>query len=152
MRWIVWGHVFGGSGNASDEHEGDCRTVQFPDGYEVPNTTLRAERQRLVSKGQFLAEHCLDDGHMDCVLGFVDHCLGKSPPQLDVVADLWAKLRQEHEQLSAGTNAADEPRAVLLRELLEEVASRLTHALTPRDPEAPASQPRAGEAPNAFEG
>jgi hypothetical protein len=104
--------------------------VQFPDDYEVPQTTPRAERQRLVSKGKFLAEHCLDDGHRDCVLGFVEHCLGQSPPQLDVVVDLWRDLRQEHEQLLGTTEVVDEPRAVLLQALLQDVTSRLMNALT----------------------
>jgi hypothetical protein len=73
-------------------------------------STPQAERQRLVAKGKFLAEHCLAEGHTDCVLGFVDHCLGQSPPQLDVVVDLWNDLRQSYEQLLGVTYELDTQR------------------------------------------
>jgi hypothetical protein len=106
-------------------------TIELPDGVEIPQTTPQVERQRLVAKGKFLAAHCLDDGHTDCVLGFVDSCLGKSPPQLDVVVDLWRDLRQHSEQLLEGAAVEDEQRAVLLQELLQDVTSRLMKALPP---------------------
>jgi hypothetical protein len=102
-----------------DAHE------HFPQSFEVLQTTPPAERRRLVAKGNFLAEHCLADGHTDCVLGFVDHCLGKSPPQLDVVADLWKDLRRAYAQWLHDASCCDERHGVLLRELLTEVASRL---------------------------
>jgi hypothetical protein len=108
--------------------------MKFPDGFEVPQTTPQPERLRLVSKGKFLTAHCLDDGHTDCVLGFVEHCLGKSPPQLDVVMDVWRALRQEYEQLLGTTDGAQASRAGLLQELLQDVMSRLAKAakaLTP---------------------
>jgi hypothetical protein len=104
-------------------------TIELPDGVEIPQTTPRVERQRLVAKGKFLAEHCLSDGHTDCVLGFVEHCLGKSPPQLDVVVDLWSDLRQDYEQLLGATAVEAEQRAVLLQELLQDVTSRLKDAV-----------------------
>jgi hypothetical protein len=102
---------------------------QALDDCEVPQTTPRAERQRLVSKGKFLAEHCLDDGHTDCVLGFVEHCLGKSPAQLDVIMDLWGDLRQEYTRLQANAVVEDTQRLALLDELLQDLTSRLMHAL-----------------------
>jgi hypothetical protein len=105
--------------------------MRFPDGFEVPLTTPRPERLQLVSKGKFLMAHCLDDGHTDCVLGFVEHCLGKSPPQFDVVLEVWRALRQEYEQLLGASDGAQASRAVLLQELCQDVTSRLAKALTP---------------------
>jgi hypothetical protein len=102
---------------------------QALDDFEVPRTTPQAERQRLLSKGQLLAEHCLDDGHADCVLGFVEHCLGKSPAQLDVVMDLRGDLRREYARLRAHAAAEDARRLALLDELLQDMTSRLMHAL-----------------------
>jgi hypothetical protein len=102
---------------------------QAPDDFEVPQTTPQAERQRLVSKGKFLAEHCLDDGHTDCILGFVEHCLGKSPAQLDVVMDLWGDLRQEYARLQAKAVVEDARCLALLDELLQDMTSRLMRAL-----------------------
>ena len=102
--------------------------VRFPDGFEVPQTTPEAERQRLVSKGKFLAEHCLDDGHTGCVLGFIEHCLGKSPAQLDVAMELWKDLRRQSDQPLAAAELEDERRAVLLQELLHDVTRRLVEA------------------------
>lgn len=109
---------------ASDTH------MNFSHRFEVPQTTPRSERQRLASKGKFLAEHCLDDGHTDCVLGFVDHCLGKSPAQLDVVVDLWMALRQDLEQMLTAAERRDEARAVWLQALLHDVTVRLDDAVS----------------------
>jgi hypothetical protein len=106
------------------------RTCDFPDGFEVPQTTPQAERQRLVAKGKFLAEHCLDDGQTDCVLGFVEHCMGKSPPQLDVVIDLWRDLQQDYVKRHAAAVVADEQRLALLHALLQDITSRLLKVWT----------------------
>ena len=96
----------------------------------IPQTTPLSERRRLVAKGQLLAEHCLDGGGTACVLGFVEHCLGKSPPQLDVVVDLWRELRQDYEQLDKSEEAAGDQRRALLHELLQGLTSRLHSALS----------------------
>jgi hypothetical protein len=104
-------------------------TIALLDGVAIPQTTPQVERRRLVAKGKFLAEHCLDDGHTDCVLGFVDYCLGKSPPQLDVIVDLWRDLHWDYEQLLGAAVVKDEQRAALLQELLRDVASRLKDAV-----------------------
>lgn len=103
----------------------DEPTLELPGGVEIPQITPRAERQRLVAKGKFLAEHCLVAGHTDCVLGFIEHCLGKSPPQLDVVMELWNALRQENVQLCGAVEMEDEQRLALLRELIQDVTSLL---------------------------
>jgi len=69
------------------------------------------------------------------VLGFVEHCIGKSPPQLDVVVDLWRELRRDYEQLDNSEDAADDKRRALLHELLQGLTSRLHSALS-RFPDA----------------
>jgi hypothetical protein len=92
----------------------------------VPQTTPQQERQRLVAKGQMLAEHCLDNGENACVIGFVEHCLGQSPPHLDVIMELWHLLRREQD-LQRDTQ--EQPRGILLQALLHEIASRLRHAV-----------------------
>jgi hypothetical protein len=100
-------------------------SLALPDGTTVPQTTPRQERQRLVAKGQMLAEHCLDSGENACVIGFVDYCLGQSPPHLDVIMELWHHLSREQDQ-PGGTQ--EQPRGALLQGLLREIASRLRHA------------------------
>ena len=104
----------------------DGQPAVFPDGGEIPQTTPRPERQRLAAKGRLLAEHCLDGGGTACVLGFVEYCLGKSPPRLDVVVDLWQYLCREQDRLS---RSQDQLRYAMLRELLQDVTSRLKSAL-----------------------
>jgi hypothetical protein len=99
----------------------------FPDAAAIPQTTPRPERQRLVAKGQMLAEHCLDGGGTACVIGFVEYCLGKSPPHLDVIADLWMHLCREQDQL---TRTQDPQRYTLLQGLLADVTARLQTTLT----------------------
>jgi hypothetical protein len=98
----------------------------FPDERAIPQTTPRPVRQRLVAKGQMLAEHCLDGDGTACVIGFVEYCLGKSPPHLDVIADLWKHLYREQDQL---TRSPDPQRYALLQGLLEDVTARLQTAL-----------------------
>jgi hypothetical protein len=73
-----------------------------------------------------LAEHCLDNGENACVIGFVEHCLGQSPPHLDVIVELWHHLRREQDQLR---DEQEQPRGALLQALLQEIASRLRHAV-----------------------
>jgi hypothetical protein len=102
----------------------------LPEVAAIPQTTAGSERRRLVAKGQLLAEHCLDGGGTACVLGFVEHCLGKSPPQLDVVVDLWRELRRDYEQFDNFEDAADDQRRALLHELLQGLTSRLLSALS----------------------
>ena len=114
---------------SSPQCTGDTH-VNFSHRFELPQTTPRSERQRLVFKGKFLVEHCLDDGHTDCMLGFVQHCLGKSPAQLDVVADLWRALRQDLEHVLTATERRDEARVVLLQALLHDVTVRLDDAVS----------------------
>jgi hypothetical protein len=97
----------------------------LPDHTAVPQTTPRQERQRLVAKGQMLAEHCLDSGENACVIGFIEYCLGQSPPHLDVIVDLWHHLRREQDQLRGGQ---EQPRWALLQGLLQEIALRLRNA------------------------
>jgi hypothetical protein len=104
-------------------------TIELPDGDKGPQTTPQAERQRLVAKGKFLAEHCLSDGHTDCVLGFVEHCLGKSPPRLDVIVELWRDLRQDYERRLGTAEIGDEQRAELLQQLLQDMTSQLKEAV-----------------------
>jgi hypothetical protein len=91
----------------------------------VPQTTPRQERQRLVAKGQMLAEHCLDNGENACVIGFVEHCLGQSPPRFDVIVELWHRLRREQDQLR---DKQEQPRGALLQALLQEITLRLRNA------------------------
>jgi hypothetical protein len=116
----------------------------LPEVAAIPQTTPMSERRRLVAKGQLLAEHCLDGGGTACVLGFVDHCLGKSPPQLDVVMDLWRELLRDYEQLDKSEDAADEQRHALLHELLQGLTSRLHSALS-RSPDASGPEGFAGD-------
>lgn len=108
----------------------------------VPQTTPRRERQRLVAKGQMLAEYCLDSGENACVIGFVEHCLGQSPPHLDVIVELRHYLSREQDQLR-GTQ--EQPRGALLQALLQEITSRLRNAtaLAPAGKAVP-TQPPAG--------
>jgi hypothetical protein len=94
----------------------------------VPQTTPRHERQRLIAKGQMLAEHCLDNGENACVIGFVEHCLGQSPPHLDVIVELWHRLRREQDQFR---DKQEQPRGALLQALLQEIASHLRNATPP---------------------
>jgi hypothetical protein len=96
----------------------------------ILQTTPMSERRRLVAKGRLLAEHCLDGGGTICVLGFVEHCLGKSPPQLDVVVELWQELRRDYEQRDKSADAAGDQRRALLHELLQGLTSRLHSALS----------------------
>ena len=107
-------------------------SVTLPTHTTVPQTTPRQERRRLVAKGQVLAEHCLDSGEHACVIGFVEHCLGLSPPRLDVIVELWHHLCREQDQLRA---RQEQPRGALLQALLQEIASRLrnTTALVPAE-------------------
>ena len=107
----------------------------LPEVAAMPQTTPLSERRRLMAKGRLLAEHCLDGGGTACVLGFVEHCIGKSPPQLDVVVDLWRELRRDYEQFDNSEDAADDKRRALLHELLQGLTSRLHSALS-RFPEA----------------
>jgi hypothetical protein len=102
----------------------------LPEIAAIPQTTPMSERRRLAAKGRLLAEHCLDGGGTACVLGFVEHCLGKSPPQLDVVVDLWRELRRDYEQFDKAEDAADDQRHALLHELLQGLTSRLHSALS----------------------
>jgi hypothetical protein len=104
----------------------ESQPFAFLDTAAIPQTTPRPERRRLAAKGQMLAEHCLDGGGTACVIGFVGHCLGKSPPQLDVVVDLWLHLCREQDQLS---RSQEQPRYALLHELLQEVTSRLKNVM-----------------------
>jgi hypothetical protein len=102
----------------------------LPEVAAIPQTTPMSERRRLVAKGQVLTEHCLDGGGTACVLGFVEHCLGKSPPQLDVVVDLWRELRRDYEQRDRSEDAAGDQRRALLHELLQGLTWRLHSALS----------------------
>jgi hypothetical protein len=101
-------------------------SLALPDDTTVPQITPQQERQRLVAKGQMLAEHCLDSGENACVIGFVEHCLGQSPPHLDVIVELWHHLSREQDQLRG---QQEQPRRALLQGLLQEIASRLKHAV-----------------------
>jgi hypothetical protein len=88
-----------------------------------------------------LAEHCLDSGENACVIGFVEHCLGQSPPHLDVIVELWHHLRREQDQLR-GTQ--EQPRGALLQALLQEIISRLRNAtaLAPAGKAVPTQPPQ----------
>jgi hypothetical protein len=107
----------------------------LPEVTAIPQITPLSERRRLVAKGRLLAEHCLDGGGTTCVLGFVEHCIGKSPPQLDVVVDLWRELRRNYEQFDNSEDATDDQRRALLHELLHGLTLRLHSALS-RYPDA----------------
>ncbi len=107
----------------------DGQPAVFLESREIPQTTPRPERQRLAAKGQMLAEHCLEGGGTACVIGFVEHCLGKSPPQLDVILDLWRELHQEYARRLGAAQVEDAQRLVLLQELLHGVTSGLNDAL-----------------------
>ena len=98
-------------------------SLELPDDTTVPQTTSRQERQRLVAKGQMLAEHCLDSGENACVIGFVEYCLGQSPPHLDVIMELWHHLRREQDRLRGNQ---EPPRGALLEALLQDITSRLS--------------------------
>jgi hypothetical protein len=110
-------------------------SCDLPEVAAIPQTTPVSERRRLAAKGQLLTEHCLDGGGTACVLGFVEHCLGQSPPQLDVVVDLWRHLLRDYEQLDKSEDAAGDQRRALLHELLQGLTSRLHSALS-RCPDA----------------
>jgi hypothetical protein len=102
--------------------DGDAADFERIEGLTPPYITPPAERRRLVAKGQRLAAHCLESGSTACVLGFVEHCLGRSPPQLDVVVALWRALRRDAGSLDPASCAR-------LRDLLAAMAARIAQAL-----------------------
>lgn len=75
------------------------------------------------------SEHCLDAGGTAGLIGFIEHCLGQSPPQFDVVMDLWRELRHDYDQLSASEGVEPAPRRVLLEDILRHLMSHLKQAL-----------------------
>lgn len=104
---------------------------ELPRDLMPPESTPDPERRRLVAKGQRLAEHCLDEGSPSCIVGFIEHCLGQSPPQLDVIVDLWHALRRDYDRIGAG-DVELEHRALLLKNILQHMTPLLQQALSGR--------------------
>jgi hypothetical protein len=69
-------------------------------------TTPDKERAYYLEKAKNLYEYCLSKDDQRCVLGFVEHHLGKEPEESDVVHDLLAFLAEEMMRLNKEKRAA----------------------------------------------